>query len=102
VMENTARAAMIPVSMGWSDIGNWSALKDALAERGDRSLGHNLTRGEVDLIDCNGVLAMSDGPRISVVGLEDVCVVVANGEILVTARDGAQKVGKLPGAVDQC
>ncbi|MEM1053260.1 MAG: mannose-1-phosphate guanylyltransferase, partial [Pseudomonadota bacterium] len=47
VMENTARAAMIPVSMGWSDIGNWSALKDALAERGDRSLGHNLTRGEV-------------------------------------------------------
>ncbi|HSJ77889.1 MAG TPA: mannose-1-phosphate guanylyltransferase, partial [Erythrobacter sp.] len=31
VMENAARAAMVPVEMGWSDIGNWAALADALA-----------------------------------------------------------------------
>ncbi|MEY4159567.1 MAG: hypothetical protein RLZZ136_188, partial [Pseudomonadota bacterium] len=29
VMENTARAAMVPADMGWSDIGNWQALRDA-------------------------------------------------------------------------
>ncbi|PKP63203.1 MAG: mannose-1-phosphate guanylyltransferase, partial [Alphaproteobacteria bacterium HGW-Alphaproteobacteria-9] len=29
VMENTARAAMVPARMGWSDIGNWAALADA-------------------------------------------------------------------------
>ena len=29
VMENTTRAAVVPADMGWSDIGNWEALRDA-------------------------------------------------------------------------
>ena len=99
VMENTARAAMVPVDMGWSDIGNWAALKDALAEAADAA--GNVTRGAVDLDGCEGVMAISDGPRISAVGLEDVCIVVSNGEVLVTTREGAQRVGKLPGASKQ-
>ncbi|WP_299196540.1 sugar phosphate nucleotidyltransferase [uncultured Erythrobacter sp.] len=97
VMENTARAAMVPADMGWSDIGNWAALHDAL-ERDGRG---NAVRGEADLADCSNVLAMSDGPRISAVGLEDVCIIVSDGEVLVTTRDGAQAVGKLPGASNQ-
>ena len=101
VMENTARAAMVPASMGWSDIGNWAALHDALADEDSRAQSNNVTRGQVDLIDCDGVLVTSDGPRVSAVGLEDVCIIVSGGEVLVTTRDGAQKVGKLPGAVNQ-
>ena len=46
-------------------------------------------------------MTMTDGPRVSAIGLEDICVIVSNGEVLVTTRDGAQKVGKLPGAVNQ-
>ena len=29
VMEKTDRAAVVPVDMGWSDIGNWQVLRDA-------------------------------------------------------------------------
>ncbi|KPF63562.1 mannose-1-phosphate guanylyltransferase [Porphyrobacter sp. AAP60] len=102
VMENTARAAMVPVDMGWSDIGNWAALADALAATpGAADAAGNIARGPADFADCDGVLAMSDGPRISVVGLTDVCIIVSGGEVLVTTRDGAQVVGKLPGAVNQ-
>jgi len=43
----------------------------------------------------------TDGPRVSVIGLEDVVVVVDGDEVLVTTREGAQKVGKLSGAVNQ-
>jgi mannose-1-phosphate guanylyltransferase/mannose-1-phosphate guanylyltransferase/mannose-6-phosphate isomerase len=99
VMENTARAAMVPASMGWSDIGNWAALADALSGGADEA--GNVTRGTADLDGCHGVLAISDGPRISAVGLTDVCIIVSGGEVLVTTRDGAQAVGKLPGAVNQ-
>ena len=99
VMENTARAAMVPADMGWSDIGNWAALADALAEQADAA--GNVTRGGADLADCTGVLALTDGPRISAVGLSDICIIIADGEVLVTTRDGAQAVGKLPGAVNQ-
>lgn len=99
VMENTARAAMVPVDMGWSDIGNWAALADALADEADAA--GNVVRGPADLAQCAGVFTMSDGPRISAVGLKDVCIIVTKGEVLVTTREGAQVVGKLPGAANQ-
>ncbi|BDI60216.1 mannose-1-phosphate guanylyltransferase [Qipengyuania nanhaisediminis] len=99
VMENTRSAAMVPVEMGWSDIGNWAALHDALADEAD-SAG-NVVRGSADLSDCRDVLVTSDGPRVSAVGLDGVCIVVRDGEVLVTTRDGAQAVGKLPGASGQ-
>ena len=101
VMENTGRAAMVPASMGWSDIGNWAALQDALTSGDGQAEEGNITEGEVDLIDCAGVMVSSDGPRVSAVGLEDVCIIVSGGEVLVTTREGAQMVGKLPGAVNQ-
>jgi mannose-1-phosphate guanylyltransferase/mannose-6-phosphate isomerase len=97
VMENTARAAVVPVAMGWSDIGNWQALRDA--REGD--VHGNRTRGAVELVDCTNVLAETDGPRISVIGLDDIAVVVDGDEVLVTTMAGAQKVGKLTGAVNQ-
>ncbi|MEP1423079.1 MAG: sugar phosphate nucleotidyltransferase [Erythrobacter sp.] len=101
VMENSDRAAMVPADMGWSDIGSWAALQDALIEHSDRAEQRNVSKGSVDLIDCQNVTVMSDGLRVSAVGLQDVCIVVANGEVLVTTREGAQKVGKLPGAANQ-
>ncbi len=97
VMEKTSRAAMVPVDMGWSDIGSFQSLRDALD--GDDS--GNRTAGNVELVDCANVLVQSDGPRISVIGLSDVAVIVDGDEILVTTMEGAQKVGKLKGATDQ-
>lgn len=100
VMENTARAAMVPADMGWSDIGNWAALADAVADNAADAHGNVVRAGPADFVQCERVFAMSDGPRISAVGLRDVCIIVSGSEVLVTSRDGAQAVGKLPGAID--
>lgn len=97
VMENTTRAAMVPADMGWSDIGNWQALHEAR----ERDGAGNAVSGDAELVDCRNVLVDSDGPHVSVIGLEDVIVVVDNGNVLVTTAAGAQKVGKLHGAVNQ-
>jgi mannose-1-phosphate guanylyltransferase/mannose-6-phosphate isomerase len=97
VMEETDRAAMVPVSMGWSDIGSWAALRDAT----DRNHDGNSIRGRAELVDCSGVFVDSDGPRVSVIGLNDVVIVVDGDEVLVTTTEGAQKVGKLGGAAKQ-
>lgn len=99
VMENTSRAAMVPADMGWSDIGNWAALADSLSHGADAA--GNVVRGSVDLAACRDVFASTDGPRISAVCLEGVCIVVSGGEVLVTTREGAQLVGKLPGALNE-
>jgi mannose-1-phosphate guanylyltransferase/mannose-1-phosphate guanylyltransferase/mannose-6-phosphate isomerase len=97
VMENTSQAAMVPVDMGWSDIGSWDALHVAL----DRDGLGNSVQGQAELVDCRNVLVTSDGPRVSVIGLEDVVIVVDGDEILVTSHSGTQRVGKLHGAANQ-
>jgi mannose-1-phosphate guanylyltransferase/mannose-6-phosphate isomerase len=103
VMENTARAAVVAGDMGWSDIGNWEALMEARQNLADDKLPDDKTVaiGTADFIDCRNVMAESDGPRVSVIGLENVVVVVDGDEVLVTSLDGAQSVGKLPGAAKQ-
>ena len=97
VMENTTLAAMVPAAMGWSDIGNWQALHAALPADADG----NVVRGPAELVDCRNVLVDSDGPRVSVIGLDDVIVVVDGDDILVTTAAGTQLVGKLHGAANQ-
>ena len=97
VMENTDRAALVPVSMGWSDIGNWDALHGARPRDDDG----NHVAGDVHLSGCRNVMVDTDGPRVSVIGLSDVVVVVDGNEVLVTTRAAAQQVGKLPGAASQ-
>ncbi|GGC05454.1 hypothetical protein GCM10011494_25030 [Novosphingobium endophyticum] len=99
VMENTRRAAMVPADMDWSDIGNWQALHDAL----ERDAEGNAVRGSgrAELVDCRNVFVDSDGPRVSVIGLENVIVVVDGDDVMITSAAGVQKVGKLSGAVNQ-
>tara|TARA_R110000868_G_scaffold398594_2_gene671822 strand:+ start:7611 stop:8450 length:840 start_codon:yes stop_codon:yes gene_type:complete len=99
VMEKTARAALVPVDMGWSDIGNWHALYSAL----DHDDQGNAVRGpaNAEMMDCRNVLIDSDGPSVSVIGLENVIIVVDGNDILVTAADGVQNVGRLSGARNQ-
>jgi mannose-1-phosphate guanylyltransferase len=97
VMEETDRAAMVPASIGWSDIGSWAALREAT----DSDHDGNSVRGRAELVDCSGVFVDTDGPRVSVIGLSDVAIVVDGDEILVTTMEGAQKVGKLAGAAKQ-
>ena len=97
VMENTAHAAMVPAAMAWSDIGNWQALHEAL----DHDADGNAARGPAELVDCRNVLVDSDGPHVAVIGASDLIVVVDKGDVMVCTKAGAQRVGKLSGAVNQ-
>lgn len=94
VMEATSHAALVEADIGWSDIGNWQALREARVADAQG----NVASGKSELVDCRNVMVESDGPRVSVIGLDDVIVVVDGDEVLVTSAAGAQKVGKLSGA----
>ena len=96
-MENTARAAMVPVAMGWSDIGNWAAVHDALDTDGEG----NAAAPQHQLEQCQDVLVVSDTKRVSAVGLEGVCIIVDGDDVLVISKDAAQLVGTLNGPKSQ-
>ena len=89
VMERTDRAAVVPVDMGWSDVGAWSALWD-IAEKDSAG---NATQGDVVLKDTRNVYARSDDNLlVAVVGLEDIVVVATDDAVLVADRQRAQDV----------
>jgi mannose-1-phosphate guanylyltransferase/mannose-6-phosphate isomerase len=92
VMEKADRVAVIPTSIGWSDVGSWDALW-AIRERDDLE---NSSKGPVINIDCRGNLFYVDGgPPIASIGLEN-CIVVSTAEgVLVIPRDRAQDIKKV-------
>jgi len=90
VLENTDRAAVIPASMGWSDLGNWFALHGART----RDQFGNSVRGPVEILDCRNVMVDTDGPRVSLIGLDDVIVVVDGDDIMITSAASAHDVAK--------
>ena len=91
VMEKAERVAMVPVSMGWSDLGSWDALHDI----SDGDAAGNVHKGEVIAIETENCLVQADGVRVALVGVSDL-IVVANGkEVLVMPRGRSQEVKRL-------
>jgi mannose-1-phosphate guanylyltransferase / mannose-6-phosphate isomerase len=94
VMEHAADAAVVPVEMGWSDVGSWSSLWE-ISGKDDAG---NATRGTVIAVDVTDSLLRSDGPALAAVGLRDVVVVATKDAVLAVSRDRAEDVR---GIVDQ-
>ena len=91
VMEKADRVAVVPVSMGWSDVGSWDALH-ALSDCD----GHgNACKGDVVTIDTVDCLVRSDGARIAMVGVSDLIVVASGNDVLILPRGRSQEVKKL-------
>jgi len=95
VMEDAARAGsvvMASMDVGWSDIGNWRALRDALGG----SAGGVVTVGRVEDVGSERVLVESAAGRLVVtIGLRDTIVVDTPDAVLVCAADRAQDVRQI-------
>lgn len=90
VMEQAERVACVPVDMGWSDVGSWDTLH-AIAAKDE--LG-NAADANSTLIETRNCLVRSDGPVISLVGVEDLIVVATGNEVLIVPRGKSQLVKK--------
>lgn len=92
VMEKAPRVAVVPVSMGWSDVGSWDALH---AVSGSDSAG-NVVRGDVVVIDTDNCLIRAEpGKRVALVGVKDLIVVASGDDVLVLPRGRSQDVKKI-------
>jgi len=88
VMEHSDRVAVVPVSMGWSDIGSWQSLLDS-SRKDDQ--GNALGSGVLAL-DCRDLLVRSSGPRVAAIGVEGLVIVATPEAILVMKPQEAQRV----------
>ena len=88
VMEKTADAAVLPIDVGWNDVGSWSALWQVAQQDGDGNAHH----GDVLALDCHDTLAWADRRLVAMIGLRDVVVVDSDDSLLVAHKDHVQEV----------
>jgi mannose-1-phosphate guanylyltransferase/mannose-6-phosphate isomerase len=91
VMERTDRAAVVPVSYGWSDVGSWQAVWE-LSGRDD--LG-NFGQGSVVFVDSRGSYVMSDKHLVALFGVENLVVVTTDDAVLVARREDGDGLRRL-------
>jgi mannose-1-phosphate guanylyltransferase/mannose-1-phosphate guanylyltransferase/mannose-6-phosphate isomerase len=95
VMEKAERVAVVPVAMGWNDVGSWDALH-AISARDEVGNAHRSEGdGNVLAIDTRQCFVRSDGIRVSLVGVEDLIVVASGNDVLIMPRGRSQEVKKL-------
>jgi len=93
VMERTKRAAVMPVSYGWSDVGSWQAVW----ELSNRDALGNSAQGSVVFVDSRGSYVASDKQLVALFGVENLVVVTTDDAVLVAKRedgDGLRRVVK--------
>jgi mannose-1-phosphate guanylyltransferase/mannose-6-phosphate isomerase len=92
VMEKTAKAAVVPATYTWSDIGSWDAVW-ALSQKDSHG---NALKGKAHVRDCNNVLVQSEAAYLTaVVGIDDAIVITTDDAVLVTTRANAGHVKHL-------
>ena len=97
VMEPTRRAAVVPASMGWTDLGSYSSLHSARMRDDDG----NSNVGDVLIMDCRNTLVQSNGPLIAAKGLDDMIIVADDDVVMVTPMSLDQDVGSIVKSLSQ-
>ncbi|MCU0475149.1 MAG: sugar phosphate nucleotidyltransferase [Anaerolineae bacterium] len=92
IMEGATDVAVIPVDIGWSDVGSWASLYEVL-KLDDKGNG---VRGNADtlLIDTTQTLIFSEKLTVAI-GLDGVVIVDTPDALLVCHRDKAQEIKKV-------
>lgn len=95
VMEHTKSGVVIPVEMGWSDVGSWQALW----EISPQDQAGNSVQGDVMAYDCEGSYLRSEDKLLAAVGVKDLVVINTNDAVLVIDKNKAQDVRKITDAL---
>jgi mannose-1-phosphate guanylyltransferase/mannose-6-phosphate isomerase len=91
VMEKTQDAVVLPLDAGWSDVGSWSSLFDALPSDEDG----NVLQGDVLVHDTRDCFVHSTSRLVTAVGMDDHIIVETKDAVLVAPKERVQDVKEL-------
>lgn len=97
VMEKTSDAAVIPMDVGWNDIGSWSAIWDV----SDKDEHNNVLEGDVLTIDSQYNYIHAENKLVATVGVDNLIIVETKDAILVANKDKVQGVKSIVSQLNQ-
>jgi mannose-1-phosphate guanylyltransferase len=91
VMEKARDVVVIPVDIGWSDVGSWSSMRDVLPSDPDG----NVVVGQHVGLDSHNTIVFGSKRLIATIGLENMIVVDTDDALLICSREREQEVRDL-------
>ncbi|HEY75591.1 MAG TPA: NTP transferase domain-containing protein [Thermoflexia bacterium] len=88
IMEGAEDVVVIPVDIGWSDVGNWSSMRDILPADEDG----NVVVGDHLGVDTRNTIVFGRGRLIATIGLENMIVVDTEDALLICPIEREQEV----------
>lgn len=96
IMEQAEDVAVIPVDIGWSDVGDWTALFELLpADEEGNVIARSSAVGQHMGLDTTGCLIHGSRRLVTTIGLEDMIVVDTEDALLICPKERAQEVRDL-------
>lgn len=93
IMEGAEDMVVIPIDIGWSDVGAWSSLYDLLEQDESGNCG-NADEGKRIILDSNDTLLFSDKLTVAI-GVDNIIVVETDDALLICHKDRAQDVKQI-------
>jgi len=95
IMEGAESGMVVPLSAGWSDVGSWTSLHEAMAP----DASGNVLRGDVLALDTEASLVIAESRLVATVGLKGHVVVETKDAVLVVPAEQVQDVKTLVGRI---
>jgi mannose-1-phosphate guanylyltransferase len=93
VMEKSHKVQVVPVEMGWSDVGSWSSLPEVVEPDDSGTVCINAS-GHVSL-DSSGCVIYADARVVATIGIHNLIIVSTPDALLVCDKSRAQDVKKV-------
>ena len=97
IMEKTDRAVVMPLTLGWNDLGSW----EALYQTGSKDAYGNVVAGDVLLENTEGCYLNARHRLLAALDVRDLVVVETQDAVLVVPRNRVQDVKKIVGQLQQ-
>jgi mannose-1-phosphate guanylyltransferase/mannose-6-phosphate isomerase len=91
MMEKSSHVAVVPVSFGWTDVGNWAAVHEVMAH----AAGDTVTVGTVHSLDTQGCLVIGEGIPVLTSGVSDLLIIATPKGVFVADKSRAADVKRL-------
>lgn len=96
VMEKTDRAVMIPMNVGWSDVGSWSSLWEV----SEKDVDGNHFVGDILSTEAKNNYVHGQGRLVALVGVENLVVIDTADALLVANKNDVQNVKQIVNQLD--
>ncbi len=89
LMEGAKKVAVVPMQVGWNDLGSWDALESVVAQD---EAGNYPVDGEILPMNSKGNIVAADKRLVALIDVHDLIVIDAGDALLIGKKESIQQV----------